>query len=166
MIEINYGIEVNNTKEVNDMMELKDMKVANLKEIAKEMNIRGWRTMRKDELVEAIKNNQSTTETEEIVVEDVQVVSEEIKDESNINVQVEDEIISKVDPVVLDELTPRKNKKRLLEYNGKTQTLTAWAKELGIRHQTLYNRIVMKGMDVTEAFEMSIKKAAIEGGDK
>jgi hypothetical protein len=57
-----------------------------------------------------------------------------------------------------DEKPQRKNQKRLIEYNGKTQTLTAWAKELGIRHQTLYNRIVMKGMDVAEAFEKDVKK--------
>lgn len=139
MIEINYGVEFNNRVEVNTMTELKDMKVAALKEMAKEMNIRGWRTMKKDELVEAIEN--------------AQVVPETVEDESNVNTQAEDEIVPEVDQA------PRKNKKRMLEYNGKTQSLSAWANELGVRHQTLYNRIVMKGMDVAEAFEMPVKKA-------
>lgn len=147
MIEINYGFEANATPERNNV------KVTELKQIAKEMNIRGWRTMRKDELVDAIEK------AKEVVVDDIPVVPEEIKDEGNVNTQIEDKIISEVDPVTPDEPAPRKNKRRMLEYNGKTQTLTAWANELGVRHQTLYNRIVMKGMDVTKAFEMSIKKS-------
>ena len=159
MIEINYGIKINDTLEgVNRMTELKDMKVVALKEMAKEMNIRGWRTMKKDELVEAIENNQQSTETE-TVVDEAPVVPEEIVDEADVSTQVEDEVVPEVAPVTPDESASRKNKKRMLEYNGKTQTLTAWAKELGIRHQTLYNRIVMKGMDIAEAFEMPIKKA-------
>lgn len=150
MIEINWGTEVNAVEEVNTMNELKEMKVADLKNIAKEMNIRGWRTMKKDELVEAIENNR-TNDAEEVIVDDAQIVPDESVDEGNVNTQAEDEIVPEVNPA------PRKNAKRMLEYNGKTQSLTAWAKELGIRHQTLYNRIVMKGMDVAEAFEKTTK---------
>lgn len=38
------------------------------------------------------------------------------------------------------------------EYNGKSQTLAAWAKELGVATSTLYGRIVKRGMSVEEAF--------------
>lgn len=141
MIEINYMRAVNDLIEAESTNELKNMKVAALKEMAKEMNIRGWRTMKKDELVEAIENHEQS-----------QSVPEEVVTDTDVNTQTEGEVVSEVNHA------PRKNNKRMLEYNGKTQTLNAWAKELGIRHQTLYNRIVMKGMDVTEAFEKGVKK--------
>lgn len=149
------------------MMELKNMKVAELKEMAREMHISGWWVMKKDQLIEAIENNQ---QTEEVVVEEPQDVSEEVVVEEHVDVKAEVEDAPEINQEASEdepaEKPQRKNKKRLLEYNGKTQTLTAWAKELGIRHQTLYNRIVMKGMDVAEAFEMPVKKAAVKGGDE
>lgn len=149
------------------MMELKNMKVAELKEMAREMHISGWWVMKKDQLIEAIENNQ---QTEEVVSEEAPVVAEETVVEPDVNTLPTEENIPEVNPVAPEdepvEKPQRKNKKRLIEYNGKTQTLTAWAKELGIRHQTLYNRIVMKGMDAAEAFEMPIKKAAVKGGDE
>ena len=156
------------------MMELKNMKVAELKEMARGMHISGWWVMKKDQLIEAIENNRQTeepiAEVEEVVVEEPQVVTEEPVVEADVNTQAEEENIPEVKEVAQNdesaEKVQRKNKKRLLEYNGKTQTLNAWAKELGIRHQTLYNRIVMKGMDVAEAFEMPIKKATLKGGDE
>ena len=51
-----------------------------------------------------------------------------------------------------------KSTKRTFEYNGKTQSLHAWAKELGITPQTLYGRIVIKGMTVEQAIETPIHK--------
>ena len=138
------------------MKELKTMKVNEIKSIARAMGIKGWWDMKKAQLIEAIENHQQTeplTEDEPIeevtpeAPETVEVATNEINHENEENA-----------PEVKNE-AHRKNQKRLIEYNGKTQTLTAWAKELGIRHQTLYNRIVMKGMDPAEAFEMPIKKS-------
>lgn len=138
------------------MKELKTMKVNEIKSIARAMGIKGWWDMKKAQLIEAIENHQQTeplVEDEPIeevapeAPETVETVTNEINHENEENV-----------PEVKNE-AHRKNQKRLIEYNGKTQTLTAWAKELGIRHQTLYNRIVMKGMDPAEAFEMPIKKS-------
>jgi hypothetical protein len=49
--------------------------------------------------------------------------------------------------------TAKKSKKsNMIEYNGKTQNLTQWAKELGKPVQTLYYRIKMKGWDIEKAF--------------
>lgn len=138
------------------MKELKTMKVNEIKSIARAMGIKGWWDMKKAQLIEAIENHQQTeplVEDEPIeevapeAPETVETVTNEINHENEENV-----------PEVKNE-AHRKNQKRLIEYNGKTQTLTAWAKELGIRHQTLYNRIVIKGMDPAEAFEMPIKKS-------
>ena len=162
------------------MKELKTMKVNEIKSIARAMGIKGWWDMKKAQLIEAIENHQQTEPLIEDEHELVQMPGTEGEwihpaDEET----SEDEPIEEVAPeapetveVITNETNHeneenvsevkneahRKNQKRLIEYNGKTQTLTAWAKELGIRHQTLYNHIVMKGMDPAEAFEMPIKK--------
>lgn len=55
------------------------------------------------------------------------------------------------------------------EYNGKSQTLAAWAKELGVATSTLYGRIVKRGMSVEEAFtaeRTSSKKTVYEFNGK
>ena len=146
------------------MKDLKTMKVAEIKAIAKEKNIKGWWDMKKAELITAIEAMaelmvEETKVNEEPVVEEIEVpettseAPEEVEAEDNVDVKVDEEIVSES-----AEEAHRKNKKRLIEYNGETKTLTTWAKDLGIRHQTLYNRIVMKGMDPAEAFEMPIKK--------
>lgn len=44
-----------------------------------------------------------------------------------------------------------------LEYNGKTQSITAWSRELGIPTGTLYSRL-NRGMSVAEAFTTPINK--------
>lgn len=149
------------------MEALKTMKVNELKAIAKEKNIKGWWDMKKVELIDAIealaeeliakepivKEVVEEVEVPETVAETISEAPEEVEAEDNVDVKVDEENVSES-----TEEAHRKNKKRLIEYNGETKTLTAWAKDLGIRHQTLYNRIVMKGMDPAEAFEMPLKK--------
>ncbi len=39
-----------------------------------------------------------------------------------------------------------------IEYNGKSQNICAWAKELGVSANTLYSRIYILGWDVEKAF--------------
>ena len=150
------------------MKELKTMKVNEIKSIARAMGIKGWWEMKKAQLIEAIENHQ---QTEPLTEDEHELVQMPVTEDGPIS--EESEVTSETAEVVTNEINHeneesvsevkneahRKNQKRLIEYNGKTQTLTAWAKELGIRHQTLYNRIVMKGMDPIEAFEMPIKKS-------
>lgn len=124
------------------MKKLNEMTVADLRNMAKELNVKGGWNMTKGQLIKAI---------EEIA----QDVPEVVEAEPNVNTPAKEENAPEA-----NQDKSRKNQKRLIEYNGKTQTLTAWAKELGVRHQTLYNRIVMKGMDPAEAFEMPLKKGA------
>lgn len=141
------------------MKELKTMKVNELKNIARAMEIKGWWDMKKTQLIEAIENHRQTEPlvVDEPIEEVVSEAHEEEKTEEHVNTSVNEE--NATESVSDDEeAAQKKNKKRLLTYNGKTQTLTAWSKELGIRHQTLYNRIVMKGWDVETAFETPLKK--------
>ena len=46
---------------------------------------------------------------------------------------------------------------KLIEYNGKNQSLTAWAKELGFKGQTLFGRIYEMGWSVEKAFTTPVK---------
>ena len=50
------------------------------------------------------------------------------------------------------ETAKRSKNSNMIEYNGRSQSLTKWAKELGMPVQTLYYRIKMKGWDIEKAF--------------
>lgn len=44
-------------------------------------------------------------------------------------------------PVVTDSVRTRGQEPRMLTYNGKTQTIAAWARELGLSSATIYDRL-------------------------
>lgn len=117
-----------------------------LKAMARDMGVKGWWDMKKADLIEAIKNCKDV----DIIIPEA---PETVEPEADVSISAEEENISEDDSTA-----KKKNQKRLIKYNGKTQTLTAWAKELGIRHQTLYNRIIMKGWEIDRAFEKPTKK--------
>ena len=147
------------------MTNLSKVSVKELKEMARENNIPNWWELKKAELIEALGDEEPKEIVEpQVVVEPEmtfevdlsgvpQEVTEDVEPEANVNTLSEE----KDDSEAKSE-AQKKNQKRLIEYNGKVQSLTAWAKELGIRHQTLYNRIVMKGCDIDRAFETPKKK--------
>lgn len=142
------------------MKELKTMKVNEIKSIARAMGIKGWWDMKKAQLIEAIENHQQT----EPLVEDEVIIKESISEESKVTsetTQIKEDININKDEENVPEAkneAHRKNQKRLLTYKGKTQSLNAWAKDFGIRHQVLYYRIVIKGWDIEKAFETPFKK--------
>ena len=125
---------------------MKNLNTKELRAIARDLGVNNWWNLKKDQLIEQIE----AVKTVDVIVPDE---PENDEAEENINPLTEQENVPED-----HHASQRKNHKRLIEYNGKTQTLTAWAKELGIRHQTLYNRIVMKGWDVDRAFEKPTKK--------
>ena len=45
------------------------------------------------------------------------------------------------------------SKRKQIEYNGKSQHICAWARELGMNANTLYNRIYKMGWPIEKAFE-------------
>jgi hypothetical protein len=103
-----------------------------LKEMAKALKIKGWWEMKKTDLIAAIEEaDVNTKETEENIPE--------VKNEAQ-------------------EHTPKKKNKREFTYNDKTQNLSAWAKELGMPVQTLYNRLIMKNWPVEKAFTEPVKR--------
>lgn len=48
---------------------------------------------------------------------------------------------------------------KLIEWNGKSQNLDAWARELGFTRQTLYARLYIQNWDVEKAFSTPGRKA-------
>lgn len=48
---------------------------------------------------------------------------------------------------------------KLIEWNGKSQNLDAWAKELGFTRQTLYARLYIQNWEVEKAFTTPGRKA-------
>lgn len=100
-----------------------------LREMAKELGIKGWWEMKKADLIEAIEENSI----------EVPPTIPEVKNEAQKD-------------------TPKKRNKREYTYEGKTQNLSAWAKELNMPVQTLYNRLIMKNWPVERAFTEPVKR--------
>lgn len=57
---------------------------------------------------------------------------------------------------------PSNKKQDLIEYNGKTQSLSAWAKELGMPGQTLYARLHISNWSVEKAFTTPSRRKKTE----
>lgn len=65
----------------------------------------------------------------------------------------------KNDGYEVDEPTEKKQRgKDLIEWNGKTQNLSQWAKELGMPGQTLFARIHLSNWSIEKAFTTPVKK--------
>lgn len=131
------------------MTNLNEMKSKELKELAKKLHVKNWWNLKKSELITEITfamedqdAQNDTQDAEEAVVEEVIAETEEAA-------QNESETTEET----------KKNKKQdLIEYNGKTQNLSQWAKELGIPGQTLYARLHISNWPVEKAFTTPIKK--------
>lgn len=58
-----------------------------------------------------------------------------------------------------DSFTQARNKRnsRIIEYNGRTQSLMEWAEEIGMKPDTLRSRIDVKGWDIGRAFSQQLQ---------
>lgn len=135
---------------------MENMTSKELKEMAKELKVKNWWTLKKTELIAEIQK-----------IQNVQVESEEVNDENIVEESTEapESTENKLMPMhgidKLEELAKEysqpaekksKRKEDLIEYNGKTQSLSAWAKELGMPGQTLYARLRISNWPVEKAF--------------
>lgn len=53
----------------------------------------------------------------------------------------------------------KKSRGKMIDWNGKSQNLDAWARELGMTRQTLYARLYIQNWDVEKAFTTPGRKA-------
>lgn len=113
------------------MLNLKDINLKELKNLGRELNLKGFSTMKKGALIEAITEEMDGNEE---VTEMVEARLEELEGEMP--------VINAAHPSLgITELT----------YNGKTQSITAWADEVGLKRPALYDRINRHGWSVEEA---------------
>lgn len=59
---------------------------------------------------------------------------------------------------VIEDVVPTPKRGALIEWNGKSQNICAWAEELGISANTLYGRLYKLGWTVDKAFTRKGRK--------
>lgn len=151
-----------------------------LKVIAKELGVKGWWDMKKEDLIKAIEEKQKTAP------EDQQAEAEQkareyaamkaydknwkkytktynplefIEKFRSGEIEITDEELQAADTPVEEKTEQLKPKRgQLIEFNGKAQNICAWAKELGISANTLYARIYSMGWTVEKAFTTVARK--------
>lgn len=114
------------------MLNLNELGRSGLKRIAKEIKIKGFSTMKKDALMDAV----STAIEDDEVFATVEALAEQIAAETPVKVKT-----SATPSLGIKELT----------FNGKTQSITKWAEEVGLQRPALYDRINRHGWSIEEA---------------
>lgn len=115
------------------MLNLNELGRSGLKRIAKEIKVKGFSTMKKDELMDAIAN---IIEEDDDALATAEALAEQIAAEAPVKVKT-----SATPSLGIKELT----------FNGKTQSITKWAEEVGLQRPALYDRINRHGWSVEEA---------------
>ena len=140
------------------------MNIKELKKQAKENHIKNWWKMNKAQLIEALKQPQPRSKYKEqcdgcgkwdvVDAYDGKLLCDDCIEKAEAVKTQEPEI-----EIPTVEVKPRQIKgRKMIEYNGKSQHIVAWAKELGMNANTLYNRIYYKGMTMEEAVNAPIKR--------
>lgn len=128
------------------MLNLNNVNLADLKKIGKELKIKGFSTMRKPDMMAAIAD----------AMEDAEVAA------------TVETLVSQIEttPKERGSVKPSAGIKELT-FNGKTQSIAAWADEIGLQRPALYDRINRQGWSVEEALTIPAggrrKKTQIEG---
>ena len=146
------------------MKNLNEMKSKELKEMAKELGVKNWWTLKKNDLINEIaiaigdKEDageevnvdeivEDITETHEDAPESIETESHETNQDAPEN-EPDDDVTSPEN--VEEKPTPKRG--ALIAFNGKEQNICAWAKELGISPNTLYGRIYKMNWTIERAF--------------
>lgn len=148
-----------------------EMSVKELKEIAKNLKVANWWNLNKMTLIEKIEEKEeeeklldhygknwmkygvrhdpidflNKVKSGKIILKD-----EEDHGESEVKEDQQPEVKTTTTPATTA-AAPKRG--ALIEYNGKSQNLCAWAKELGISPNTLYGRIYKMGWPIEKAFQ-------------
>lgn len=139
------------------MTNLNEMKTKELKEMAKELKIKNWWTLKKTDLINeiAIAIGDKEDEGEDVNVDQIAQNAIETANDESTN---ESEGATQNESETTEEKLKKQRGKDLIEWNGKTQNLSQWAKELEMPGQTLFARIHLSGWTVEKAFTTPVKK--------
>lgn len=144
------------------VINLNEMNTKELKAMAKELGVKNWWNLKKVDLISeiAIAIGDKEDAGEEVDVEAIAEASQNAPEsteepEANNN-EAENEEASESDSEA-----PRKAKKpslkiKELTFDGKTQSIRAWASELEMPWPTLYDRINRNGWTVEEALTIPL----------
>lgn len=114
------------------MLNMNDIKLKDLKEIAKELKIKGVATMNKDAVMSELA---------------------EMMEDEKVAMTVE-KLIARIETPRVKGSVKSSLGLRQITFNGKTQSISAWAKEIGISRAALYDRINRHGWTVEEALKI------------
>lgn len=137
------------------MKDLRTLKVDELKDIARGYSIVGAWKKTKDVLIADILKAAELNKQSDLYFD-----SETTQNEPEEVEEVNEEPIAEESEATQDESEPTQKKQRgkdLIEYDGRTQNLSQWAKELGMPGQTLFARIRLSGWSVEKAFTTPVK---------
>ena len=155
------------------MANLNEMKVKELKEMAKNLEIKGYSIMKKDELIaEIAEKAQNQSQDIEKVKDDEVIVEKEKTSQNEFEMPELVPMPGTEDPNWGEkhwgqdiEKTKKKPQGKLIEYNGKSQTLNKWAEELGFAPQTLFARLYISNWPVEKAFSTPSRSKKKENDD-
>lgn len=155
------------------MTDLRNMTSKELKEIAKEKKVKNWWTLKKEVLIAEIEapEEPEVEETEEVNEEEA-YIAEIMQQKKDLGIECpkinseeveivevnecDNNIVDSESSETEDKLVP--NRGALITYDGKSQNLSAWCKELGFSHQTLYGRLYIYDWSVEKAFTTKRKE--------
>lgn len=148
------------------MTNLNEMKAKELKEMAKGFGVKNWWNLKKseliDEIVEAIAEREDAGEDVDVDTMAETAIEEAAIEETTKVVKTEETIEAvEGEDLDTDEETTKVVKKPSLginsiEFNGKMQSLKAWAEELEMPWPTLYDRINRNGWTIEEALTIPL----------
>ena len=126
-------------------MNLNDITLKELRKIGKELKVKGFSTMRKPGMMAAISDAMEDEEVAETV----------------------ETMIAQIEPTIpRGQVKPSAGVKEVT-FEGRTQSIAAWADELGLKRPALYDRINRQGWSVEEALTIPAngrrKRTEIEG---
>lgn len=142
-------------------MNIENMTSKELKEMAKELHVKNWWNLKKAELIAAIQEAQNAAEESEESEKSEEVEeteSEEVTE--NLGATLLFVPVASIAPAESEE-APKEVKKpslgiKELTFNGRTQSIKAWAEELKMPWPTLYDRINRNGWTVEEALTIPL----------
>lgn len=151
------------------MMNLNEMTSKQLKELGKQHGVKNWWNLSKAALISAlseIENHKDNKENVKATVEneletepenegEVSASSEIEKpedDKTNAQIKLEDE------PLIEPEIKHKKPNLKIheLTFEGKTQSIRAWAEEIEMPWPTLYDRVNRNGWTTEEALTIPL----------
>lgn len=159
------------------MTNLNEMKAKELKEMAKNLGIKNYSTLKKDDLITEIvfaiaENDENEPENVEETGPDEVIVEEEKASENESEMPELVPMPGTEDPNWGEkhwgkdiEKSEKKPRGKLIEYNNKSQTLNQWADELGFAPQTLFARLYISNWPIEKAFSTPSRSKKVNNND-